>query len=819
MFKNLFRKLLLITFVFFGIIVVTAGFYKYIFSAVEISAANGSVCGNGNCDIGEYCGNCEADCGACVVGANNVRELLDWEALKDLTLEDLEWTKISTRILEPSNVVVIEGTWSAGPFTTYNFNDEFQTIILDEYAEIYLPPNFEGTVLSGLVYAVHEASGLMGEGYNKFAEGIASELGVTVIRHGESEDDWNELGLLGRGQITGKTFKVAQELNTCEVNDLTTGNFGVALAKVNVMALTLLDKIVEKEGGIGLGDAALRGGSKEGFATWIASAVDPRLKVSMPGGYHLEDLVTGLSAYEDNSACAGTGAGGASETDLVSFRNWLVESESGQAYNDIYSVSKFKHLLYPEDMLIAGDVGVEGMHDANFYSPGAETYFLENFNERDWRYDRKPNEIREPKSVNLQGRRLVVLSYALVNGKSVDDIPKITSAIATVEGNIFSVSADVSSEPTVVRLWWAESPDRAFDDGSPSAWTEVEMTFLENKWVSGDIIPTQGNMIGWYVEAEDEIILKNETFQRRDASPIKFLFEILPKYTCPEATHPDCQIDECVIDADCDDNLYCNGQEICSLGICNDGTMLNCNDGISCTIDSCNEAIDACDYTPTDSLCDNGLWCDGYEYCEVASGCRPGTVVDCNDDVLCTQDSCNEDADICNYDSQGCDCLVDLDCDDANNCTLNECINSTCVTTDIIGGICVSRDFLPGSIVKTDYSSIVYMLYENKRYVFPHEKVYYSWLDDYSGLSIISQEELQSYPLAGNINFKPGSLIKITSDPKVYLVLDNNEKVPGINSYIEWIPSEEDAVRLFGADWAKLVSDVHETLFIHYLLK
>ena len=64
----------------------------------------------------------------------------------------------------------------------------------------------------------------------------------------------------------------------------------------------------------------------------------------------------------------------------------------------------------------------------------------------------------------------------------------------------------------------------------------------------------------------------------------------------------------CTSDAQCDNGLFCDGTETCNLGtgVCQSGTAPSCGDGVGCTVDSCNEGTDSCDNVPTNSLCDNG---------------------------------------------------------------------------------------------------------------------------------------------------------------------------------------------------------------------
>ncbi len=153
----------------------------------------------------------------------------------------------------------------------------------------------------------------------------------------------------------------------------------------------------------------------------------------------------------------------------------------------------------------------------------------------------------------------------------------------------------------------------------------------------------------------------------------------------------------CTSAAQCDDGLYCNGAEDCIGGACVAGTTINCNDGIDCTDDSCNEATDSCDNIPEDTECDNQQYCDGAETCDPAVGCVAGTPVDCDDGVDCTTDTCNEATDSCDNVANnaycdnglycdgvetcsatlGCQAGTVVDCDDGVDCTDDSCNETT----------------------------------------------------------------------------------------------------------------------------------------------
>jgi C1A family cysteine protease len=127
----------------------------------------------------------------------------------------------------------------------------------------------------------------------------------------------------------------------------------------------------------------------------------------------------------------------------------------------------------------------------------------------------------------------------------------------------------------------------------------------------------------------------------------------------------------------CDDGLFCTVNDICADGSCS-GVARVCSDGVACTEDSCDEVSDICVYAPQDSLCDNGLYCDGVEHCDAALGCQQGTSITCSDGVDCTADSCNETTNQCDYTPNDANCS-----DDGLFCNGTETCNATggCLST------------------------------------------------------------------------------------------------------------------------------------------
>ncbi len=208
-----------------------------------------------------------------------------------------------------------------------------------------------------------------------------------------------------------------------------------------------------------------------------------------------------------------------------------------------------------------------------------------------------------------------------------------------------------------------------------------------------------------------------------------------PVQSCLPGTPPDCddgvgctvdacneEVDACEHvpdDGSCDDGFYCNGAEACDAASgCHDGLAPDCDDQVICTLDQCDEAVDGCTHEPEHGACDNGLFCDGAEVCDPLLGCGPGAPPSCDDGVACTLDLCDETAGACMHGpddalcdngvfcdgvetcdlfegcraeaalcpGQVCDeagercvsCAVDSDCDDGDPCTTDQCADGTC---------------------------------------------------------------------------------------------------------------------------------------------
>jgi len=105
-----------------------------------------------------------------------------------------------------------------------------------------------------------------------------------------------------------------------------------------------------------------------------------------------------------------------------------------------------------------------------------------------------------------------------------------------------------------------------------------------------------------------------------------------------------------------------------------------------------------------------------------------------------------------------------------------------------------------------DFSSVYYVGDDGNRYVFPNEKIYFSWYSDFSTVRTISCDDLASFPIGDRLVYQAGTrLVKIPSDPSVYAVESNG--------VLREIPDEGIAKKLYGDDWSDRVDDVSEAFW------
>ncbi len=114
-----------------------------------------------------------------------------------------------------------------------------------------------------------------------------------------------------------------------------------------------------------------------------------------------------------------------------------------------------------------------------------------------------------------------------------------------------------------------------------------------------------------------------------------------------------------------------------------------------------------------------------------------------------------------------------------------------------------------GDVATLNDTAVYFYAADGKRYVFPNEKVYFTWFPDFSKVRTIPIDQMSLIPIGGNVTYKAGSkLVKFQTDPKTYL--------PTKGGVLRWVQSEQAARDLFGADWNAQVDDITEAFYVNY---
>jgi hypothetical protein len=115
-----------------------------------------------------------------------------------------------------------------------------------------------------------------------------------------------------------------------------------------------------------------------------------------------------------------------------------------------------------------------------------------------------------------------------------------------------------------------------------------------------------------------------------------------------------------------------------------------------------------------------------------------------------------------------------------------------------------------GSLIKSASSTAVYYCGANgKRYVFPNDRVYFTWYADFKTVKTITNAQLADIPLGGLVTYRPGiKMVKIESLPNVYAVTHGG--------VLRWIKSPEIATSLYGSTWKKQIDDISDAFFGSY---
>lgn len=120
------------------------------------------------------------------------------------------------------------------------------------------------------------------------------------------------------------------------------------------------------------------------------------------------------------------------------------------------------------------------------------------------------------------------------------------------------------------------------------------------------------------------------------------------------------------------------------------------------------------------------------------------------------------------------------------------------------------NDIDSGDLIRGEsFSAVYYMGADGFRYVFPNDKTYFTWYENFDSVKWISDSDLATIQIGGNVTYKPGAkMIKITSDPSTYAVASGG--------VLRHVTTEAIAIELYGTGWNKKIDDVPDGFFTNY---
>lgn len=128
-----------------------------------------------------------------------------------------------------------------------------------------------------------------------------------------------------------------------------------------------------------------------------------------------------------------------------------------------------------------------------------------------------------------------------------------------------------------------------------------------------------------------------------------------------------------------------------------------------------------------------------------------------------------------------------------------------------------------GDLIKSTTSPAVYYLdSSNTKHPFNHEREYYTWYSNFSGVKTIPTDEMVSYTLGSPVVVRPGSRLvqyvetlgdgtwNVSNTPQVYAL--------GANGQLQQLASAADAVVLYGANWESKIIPLPNYLSSNYTI-
>lgn len=407
------------------------------------------------------------------------RDLYDLSWAKSLSLETARVVE-GARVTQ-GGVTLIELAWTAFDHPFVTSRGSVAEVPWRQRGALCVPTAPRPGVHQAVLYNLHDSLG--GTLERAWCVGIAAAFGVPVMVHGWAADVV--------AVVDGKSFHstqfdlmarlLAEQIEHAEDLPLD-GRYLVgtsALTKGDMVAITVLQRMVERELGVTIDEVGSLGISKEGQSHWLLAAVDDRVAVSAPGGAYAESASDLIAGYRDDWSCQLRGGAPPEFIEVWRLFDWVLTTPAGELVDRVSSPSRWTDQIMSRHLLISGDLGVPslGQHDVP-WPQLAENRFLDQVTVP-FQYVRAWGGagVNMGPEVDDNARSLLPqLADILIDGTVTPTTPSVTTAIV---GRQVSITASSRLSPTVTtveaKVIYAMTSDRSLR-GPDAQWTELAMT-------------------------------------------------------------------------------------------------------------------------------------------------------------------------------------------------------------------------------------------------------------------------------------------------------------------------------------------------------
>jgi hypothetical protein len=305
--------------------------------------------------------------------------------IKALTLEQLQFQEQGRTVVD--GVEVVMGTYSGFEQPIALADGSVKTIPWRQGAALFLPPRemTDPATRKAVLYNGHFVFTDPIKGFTpsdrsvwgfelnqKWGVEIARAYGIPVLIHGYEPRVVEAVEGTLYHDLQAIQFQRLLDRGITRAEDMPLdGRYlinGWPLAKGDMVSITLLQRLAERERGLRIREVGSLGISKEGGSHWILGAADDRVTVLAAGGSAHQDWNQLMASWrQDFGADTSRFGYGKALDDLLRaawrLGDWLTTTDAGRKVDRLISPTHWIGDIHARHILLTDDLGTRGQHD------------------------------------------------------------------------------------------------------------------------------------------------------------------------------------------------------------------------------------------------------------------------------------------------------------------------------------------------------------------------------------------------------------------------------------------------------------------------